>query len=191
MQGDLRRETHRTAVAGDRKERRYEREPEAPPGKHNGLRPRRLQAAENELRLEIPLVREAAEPFVWKLFPRGKRLLRSEPLKAMVVGAFVRGRSMRDIESLSEEAGLGRISKTRVADLQGAAPPLRCVRARALRRAARRAVPRRDLLPICPQSAEEGVLCTWGIAEGGQRVLLSVCLGCAGRRRIGPRSAAT
>ena len=56
------------------------------------------------------VVREAAEPFVSKLFPRGKRFLRTEPLKAMVIGAFVRGLSMRDVESLCEEAGLGQVS---------------------------------------------------------------------------------
>jgi hypothetical protein len=30
----------------------------------------------------------------------------------MVIGAFVRGLSMRDIESLCDEAGLGKLSKT-------------------------------------------------------------------------------
>jgi hypothetical protein len=30
----------------------------------------------------------------------------------MVIGAFVRGLSMRDIESLCEKAGLGKLSKT-------------------------------------------------------------------------------
>jgi len=29
-----------------------------------------------------------------------------------VIGAFVRGLSMRDVESLCEQAGLGRLSKT-------------------------------------------------------------------------------
>jgi hypothetical protein len=57
-------------------------------------------------------VREAAEPFVSRLFPRGTKLLRSEPLRAMVIGAFVRGLSMRDVESLCEQAGLGNLSKS-------------------------------------------------------------------------------
>jgi putative transposase len=39
-------------------------------------------------------------------------VLRTEPLRAMVIGAFVRGLSMRDIESLCEQAGLGELSKT-------------------------------------------------------------------------------
>jgi hypothetical protein len=63
-----------------------------------------------ELRIEIPQVREAAMPFVSKLFPKWhcKRLLRTDPLKALVIGGFVRGLSMRDGESLCEEAVLGR-----------------------------------------------------------------------------------
>jgi hypothetical protein len=67
---------------------RYERRPEAFPGMRNGFRPRHLQTAEGELRIEIPQVREAAEPFVSKLFRKGhtKRLLRTDPLKAMIVG---------------------------------------------------------------------------------------------------------
>ena len=91
---------------------RYERRPEAPPGLRNGFRARRVQTAEGELAVQIPQVREAAEPFVSKLFPRGMKLLRTEPLKAMVIGAFVRGLSMRDVESLCEQAGLGKLSKS-------------------------------------------------------------------------------
>ncbi len=81
-------------------------------GLRNGFRPRKLQTAEGELSVEIPQIREAAEPFVSKLFPRGAKLLRTEPLRAMVIGAFVRGLSMRDIESLCEKAGLGKLSKS-------------------------------------------------------------------------------
>jgi hypothetical protein len=45
-----------------------------------------VQTAEGELTVEIPQVREAAEPFVSTLFPRGTKLLRTEPLRAMVIG---------------------------------------------------------------------------------------------------------
>jgi transposase-like protein len=91
---------------------RYERQPEYQRGLRNGFRPRRVQTAEGELAVAIPQVREAAEPFVSKLFPRGTKLLRTEPLRAMVIGAFVRGLSMRDVESLCEQAGLGKLSKS-------------------------------------------------------------------------------
>ena len=71
-----------------------------------------MQTAEGELEVEIPQVREAAETFASKLFPRTPKLLRTEPLKALVIGAFVRGLSMRDVESLCEQAGLGKLSKS-------------------------------------------------------------------------------
>ncbi len=47
-------------------------------------------------------------PFVSKLFPKWhcKRLLRTDLLKALVIGGFMRGLSMRDVESLCEEAFL-------------------------------------------------------------------------------------
>jgi putative transposase len=159
---------------------RYERRPDAAPGKRNGWRPRRLRTAEGEVEVEVPQLREAAEPFTSKLFPRGsKRLLATEPLKALVVGAFVRGLSMRDVESLCEEAGLGQISKSTASRI--------CKQLRD-RFAAFKA---RDLsgirlvalfldaiyLPVRPSGAKEGVLCAWGFSETGERVLLSVCLG--------------
>ena len=158
---------------------RYERRPEAEPGKRNGYRPRRLQTAEGELEVEIPQVREAAEPFVSKLFPRGTKLLRTEPLKAMVVGAFVRGLSMRDVESLCDQAGLGKLSKSTAARI--------CSELRERFEAFQR----RDLyetklvalfcdaiyLAVRPQGPKEGVLCAWGFTEAGERTLVSVRLG--------------
>jgi putative transposase len=76
-------------------------------GLRNGFRPRRVQTLEGELRVEFPQVREAAEPFVSRLFPCSTKVLRTEPLRAMVIGAFVRGLSMRDVESVCEKAGSG------------------------------------------------------------------------------------
>jgi hypothetical protein len=97
---------------------RYERRPDHQrglrnydSGLRNGCRPRRVQTLEGEVEVEIPQVREAAEPFVSKLFPCSTKVLRTEPLRAMVIGAFVRGLSMRDIESLCEKAGLGKLSR--------------------------------------------------------------------------------
>jgi putative transposase len=157
---------------------RYERRPEAPPGLRNGFRPRRVQTAEGELGVEIPQVREAAEPFVSTLFPRGTKLLRTEPLKAMVIGAFVRGLSMRDVESLCEQAGLGKLSKSTASRI--------CSELRERFEA----FGRRDLydihlaalfvdatfLAVRPDGPKEGVLVAWGFTEQGQRVLLAVML---------------
>jgi transposase-like protein len=54
---------------------RYERRPDYQRGQRNGFRPRRVQTAEGVLSVEIPQVREAAEPFVSRLFPRGTKFL--------------------------------------------------------------------------------------------------------------------
>src|SRR4051812_27290725 len=70
---------------------RYERRPDYQRGLRNGFRPRRVQTAEGELSVEMPQVRAAAEPFVSKLFSRGTKLLRTEPLRAMVIGASSAG----------------------------------------------------------------------------------------------------
>jgi putative transposase len=158
---------------------RYERRPDYQRGLRNGFRPRRVQTAEGELAVEIPQVREAAEPFVSKLFPRGTKLLRTEPLRAMVIGAFVRGLSMRDVESVCEKAGLGKLSKSTASRI--------CQELRERFEAFKR----RDLyevrlaalfcdavfLSVRPEGPKEGVLVAWGFTEEGERVLLQVMLG--------------
>ena len=159
---------------------RYERRVDALPGKRNGYRPRHLKTGEGELEIEIPQLREAAATFTSKLFPReSKRMLRTEPLKALVVGAFVRGLSMRDVESLCAEAGLGQVTASTASRI--------CQELRERYRAFRE----RDLsgielvalfldaiyLPVRPTGAKEGVLCAWGIDADGKRVLVDVCLG--------------
>jgi len=165
---------------------RYERRPADQDGPHeeetglrNGFRPRRLQTAEGELEIEIPQVRQAAETFASKLFPRTPKLLRTEPLKALVLGAFVRGLSMRDVESLCEQAGLGKLSKSTASRM---CDELKDRFA---------AFQRRDLydihlvalfldatfVAVRPDGPKEGVQVAWGFTEDGNRVLLAVSLG--------------
>jgi transposase-like protein len=140
-----------------------------------------VQTGEGELRIEIPQVREMAIPFVSRLFPKWhcKRLLRTDPLKALVIGGFVRGLSMRDVESLCEEAGLGKTSKSTVATI--------CSELHERFRAfCRRSLYDVNLvvlfldaiyLPVRPSGPKEGVICAWGITENGSRELVSVRLG--------------
>ena len=138
-----------------------------------------MQTAEGELSVEIPQVREAAETFASKLFPRTPKLLRTEPLKALVIGAFVRGLSMRDVESLCEQAGLGKLSKSTASRI--------CEELRERFEA----FERRSLydihlvalfldatfISVRPSGPKEGVLVAWGFTEDGERVLLAVMLG--------------
>jgi putative transposase len=158
---------------------RYERRPDYQRGLRNGFRPRKVQTLEGQLEVEIPQIREAAEPFVSKLFPCSTKVLRTEPLRAMVIGAFVRGLSMRDIESLCEKAGLGKLSKTTASRI--------CAELRERFEQFKR----RDLydvqlaalfldavfLSVRRDGPKEGVLVAWGFTEEGERVLLSVMLG--------------
>jgi putative transposase len=95
---------------------RYERTPDAR-GWRNGNRPRQVQTAEGELEIQVPQIRGAAEKFMSGVIPNGRTALRTRPLEALIIGAWVRGLSDRDIESLVEEAGLGQLSKTAVCEI--------------------------------------------------------------------------
>jgi transposase-like protein len=165
---------------------RYERRPEYQrglrnydSGLRNGFRPRRVQTAEGELQIDIPQVREAAQTFASKLFPRTPKLLRTEPLKALVIGAFVRGLSMRDVESLCEQAGLGKLSRSTASRI--------CTELRERFEAfERRSLYDTHLvalfldatfIAVRPSGPKEGVLVAWGFTEQGERVLLAVTLG--------------
>ncbi len=163
-------------------------------GKRNGFRPRHLQTGEGELEIEIPQVREAALPFVSKLFPKWhcKRLLRTDPLKALMIGGFVRGLSMRDVESLGEEAGLGGISKSTVSRV--------CAElGERFEAFCRRSLSDVNLvvlfldaiyLPVRPSGPKEGVICAWGLPKTATERWFACVWGCARPRRTGSRSAA-
>jgi putative transposase len=148
-------------------------------GLRNGFRPRRVQTAEGELQVEIPQVREAAQTFASKLFPRTPKLLRTEPLKALVIGAFVRGLSMRDVESLCEQAGLGKLSKSTASRI--------CEELRERFDAFKRQslydtrlvglFLDATFIAVRPSGPKEGVLVAWGFTDEGERVLLAVMLG--------------
>jgi transposase-like protein len=91
----------------------------------------------------------------------------------------VRGLSMRDVESLCEEAGLGSVSKASAARI--------CTELRDRFQSFQR----RDLyeirlvalfldatfLAVRPSGPKEGVLVAWGFTDTGERVLLAVMLG--------------
>jgi transposase-like protein len=105
--------------------------------------------------------------------------VRTVPLKALVIGAFVRGLSMRDVESLCEQAGLGKLSKSTASRIceelreRYAAFTHRSlyeVRLLALFLDA-------TFISVRPTGPKEGVLVAWGFTADGERVLLAVTLG--------------
>jgi putative transposase len=157
---------------------RYERTPAAR-GSRNGVRPRRVQTAEGELEISMPQLRNCAEKFVCRVIPDTRTIIRTRPLEALVIGAYVRGLSDRDIESLLKEAGLGKVSRSEASRI---CRELReryrafCVRSLA---EIKIMVLFLDATYLATRAsgAKEGVLVAWGYTEEGRRVLLDVSLG--------------
>jgi len=157
---------------------RYQRTPEAR-GSRNGHRPRRIQTAEGEITVAMPQVRGAVERFVTGTIPDTRTIVRTRPLEALIIGAYVRGLSDRDIESLLKEAGLGHVSKSAASKLCGE------LRSRYQAFCARD-LSRVELLALFldavylktrPRGPKEGVLVAWGYTLAGERLLVSVRLG--------------
>ena len=105
--------------------------------------------------------------------------MRTRPLEALVIGAYVRGLSDRDIEGLAAEAGLGTISRSSVSRLcRELRDRYRAFRARSLAEVHLLALFCDAIyLPVRPEGPKEGVLVAWGFTLTGERVLLDVCLG--------------
>jgi transposase-like protein len=127
----------------------------------------------------MPQVRGALERFVSGVIPDTKTIVRTRPLEALVIGAYVRGLSDRDIESLAREAGLGTISRTTVSTIcRELRERYRAFRARSLAEVRLLALFCDAIyLPVRPEGPREGVLVAWGFTTEGSRVLLDVCLG--------------
>ncbi len=157
---------------------RYERT-ETASGSRNGHRPRRVQTAEGEITIAIPQVRDTLTRFVSTVIPDTRAIVRTRPLEALVIGAYVRGLSDRDIESLAREAGLGHISKTAVSGIcRELRDRYRAFRARSLGDVRLLALMLDAIyLPVRPDGPKEGVLVAWGFTLDGERVLLDVTLG--------------
>ena len=69
---------------------RYERTAEAT-GSRNGTRPSSIQTAEGELSMDMPQVRGAAERLISRVFLDSRTVIRTRPLEALIIGAYVRG----------------------------------------------------------------------------------------------------
>ena len=157
---------------------RYQRAPEAQ-GYRNGVRPRRLQTAEGELEIQMPQLRETAARFVCRTIPETRTVIRTRPVEALVIGAYVRGLSDRDLESLLQEAGLGKLSKSTASRIcQELRDRYRAFRARSLKQVELLVLFLDAIyLPTRPSGAKGGVLVAWGYDLEGRRVLLDVSLG--------------
>jgi putative transposase len=157
---------------------RYERSPKAI-GSRNGVRPRRVQTAEGEFSVAMPQVRGVVERFVSQVIPDTRQVVRTRPLEALIIGAYVRGLSDRDSASLLDEAGLGHVSRNRVSEIcQQLRDRYRAFGAKSLADVELLVLFLDAIyLPTRPSGAKEGVLVAWGYTTAGARVLLAVRLG--------------
>jgi putative transposase len=157
---------------------RFERTPDAR-GSRNGHRPREIATAEGPITIAVPQVRDSLVRFVSSVIPDARTSIRTRPLEALVIGAYVRGLSTRDIESLAVEAGLGHLSRTAVSDVcRELRDRYRAFRAKSLAGVRLLSLMLDAIyLPVRPDGPKEGVLVAWGYTLEGERVLLDVTLG--------------
>jgi len=157
---------------------RYQRTPEAR-GWRNGARPKRLQTAEGELVIQMPQLRGTLETFVCRTIPDTRAVVRTRPLEALIIGAYVRGLSDRDVESLVQEAGLGSVPRSSVSRIcQELRERYKAFCAHSLAEIELLALFLDAIyLPTRPSGAKEGVLVAWGYDLEGKRHLLAVRLG--------------
>ena len=96
----------------------------------------------------------------------------------MVIGAFVRGLSMRDVESLCERPGSASCrSRPRRASAPSSGNASRVQAPRSLRRPLAALFVDAVFLSVRPEGPKEGVLVACNFTEDGERVLLQVMLG--------------
>jgi transposase-like protein len=154
----------------------YERREAGADGYRNGYKRRRLDTAEGRVPVDVPQVRQTAEPFRSSLWPALKS--RTEVVEQLAVELYVRGLSTRDIEdalarlvdgegSLLSRSSVSRLSETlweeyeafAQRDLTGFDVVSRFADAgyESLRQQA---------------GVKEGILVTWAILADGRKVLL-------------------
>jgi Transposase, Mutator family len=145
---------------------RYQRTEEAR-GARNGNRPKRVMTAEGELEIQMPQLRNTAEKFASRIIPDLGMAIRTRPLEVLIIGAYVRGLSDRDIESLLKGAGLGHgFQDDRQPDLPGA--PLPLCRLQSQEPGQDRspgAIPRRHLPPDQAERGQGGRACGVGLHD--------------------------
>jgi transposase-like protein len=127
----------------------------------------------------LPQVRQAVEPFVSRILPDRRTIIRTRPSEALIIGGWARGLSDRDIESLVREAGLGQVSTSAASRIgRGLRDRYRAFCARGLAETELLVLFLAAIyLPTRPSGQKEGGLVAWGYSAEGGRVRVSVRLG--------------
>jgi putative transposase len=133
----------------------------------------------DDLEIEIPQVREAAETFASKLFPRDAEVVADRAAQSVGDRRVRAGLSMRDVESLCEQAGLGKLSKSTASRMcEELKERFGAFRQRSVYDVHLVALfLDATFISVRPSGPKEGVLVAWGFTDQGERVLLAVSLG--------------
>jgi putative transposase len=158
---------------------RYERAEEAV-SHRNGYEPRKVKTTSGTVQLERPRVRDASR-LGFESRVLGKGVTRTYALESLVIGSFLRGLSVRDVEAVLEET-----FEQPVSSRSTVSRILEDTRER-YRRWCRRRLDEHDLvylfcdaiyLKLHPDDTPaEGVLVAWGVTLEGRKVLLGLQLG--------------
>lgn len=147
-------------------------------GYRNGYERKAVATEAGRVEVALPQVRECA-PFhseILEPFAKG-----TPALRRLVLSLYVRGLSVRDIESAFEEAFLGKVlSKSAVSEVtQTIGESFESWKRKDLSqlRVAYLFLDGHYLRLRAETKEKEGVLCSYGILETGEKVLLSVMLG--------------
>jgi len=148
-------------------------------GQRNGYEPAKLKTGEGEIPIELPQVRDSEAPFHSRL--RERMGDRTEALMQLVLEAYVRGLSTRDVEEALTEAtggpllsrsGVSAVTESLWTDYQEfqqrslAEFEVVCLMLDGLWHTLR-----------AKGQQREAVLCAWGILSDGRKVLLHMALG--------------
>lgn len=158
---------------------RYERQPEVT-GYRNGYKPGRIRSAEGEIGVEVPQVRNSADPYQSSLlqFLKGN----SDVLEYLVTQMSSRGLSTRDVEAAFRDPVTGEmlLSRTAVSEITDSLwEDYQLFRQRDLSGfeveylfldAVYESLRRQG-------NVKEALLCAWGICRDGRKVLLHLALG--------------
>ena len=159
----------------------YERREAGADGYRNGYKRRRLDTAEGRVPVDVPQVRQAAEPFRSTLWSALKT--RTEVVEQLAVELYVRGLSPRDIEdalarlvdgegSLLSRSSVSRLTETRWEEYEAFA---------------QRDLTGFDVVYLFADAVyeslrqqagvKEGILVTWAILADGRKVLVQLGVG--------------
>ncbi len=159
----------------------YRRGPRRITGYRNGYKPKTLPTVAGRLPVQVPQVRETAEPFQSRLLGFLADPAQQDVLQRLVTEMYARGPSTRDIEdAFTDATGTRVLTKSQLSQLTETLwTDFEAFQARDLSEFGVESLFLDAAFEPMRRTGQtrEGVLAAWGICRGGHRVLLHRALG--------------